>query len=343
MRRSRLLAGIGGVLAAQGPAGSQELTTVHIGFSKITSDAAFFLADELGYLKDEGLKADLILMQSSEQMMPLLSSNQLDAAGSAAGAALYNGVLHGADVRAVADTGTDPPGFGWAQFLVRTEHVKSGRFKTLKDMKGMTVCGAARASSSAPQLARLVARAGLKFTDVKREALPYTQHQVALQNGAIDASLTVEPFATFAVEAGAGVKIIADDAFYPNQQIAVMMASGRLLNARRDVGQKIMRAFLRGARFYNDALVGGKLSGRTANTVIKVLSERIEAPEALFRRTVPIPVNPNGHLNLASMNADLAFYRSQGFIEGEIGAAQVVDVSLAADAVRQLGVYRPHR
>jgi NitT/TauT family transport system substrate-binding protein len=346
MRRSSLLASLGSILASGttlSAARAAELITVHIGYSKVASDAPLWIADKLGYFAAEGLQSDLFLAQSSEQMMPLLSSGQLDFASSAAGASLYNGVLHGADVRAVADTGSDPPGYGWAQFLVRTEHVKSGRFKTLRDMKGMTICGAARASSSAPQLAHLIAKAGLKFTDVKREVLPYTQHQVALENGAIDASLTVEPFATFAVEAGAAVKIAANDQFYPNQQISVLIASGQIVRQKRDVGARFMRAWLRANRYYNDAFEHGHMSGPNADAVVKIMAMETGAPEALFRRTVPIPMDPNGKLNLVSMRDDLAFYKAQGFIEGDISVEAVVDLSLAADVAHQLGAYIPHR
>ena len=64
---------------------------------------------------------------------------------------------------------------------------------------------------------------------------------------------------------------------------------------------------------------------------------------ALIRRTVPVAVDPNGRLNLASMRDDLAFYQSQGFIEGPITVDQVVDTSLSAEATKTIGIDRSTR
>jgi NitT/TauT family transport system substrate-binding protein len=343
-RRRWLLLGAGAAFAGgTRRAGGQELATIKLANSRISSDAPFWIADRSGYFRDEGLKVDFLQFNSSETMMPMLSTGQIDVAGGAAGAALYNAVIRGADVRAVADTGSDPPGYGWAMLLIRSELVRSGRFKSIADLKGMTVCGAAQASSSAPQLAHVLARAGLKFGDVKRVALPYVQHQIALQNGAVDATLTVEPYATLAVESGVANKVMGDDQFYPNQQVSVLLYSGGFIKDRRELAVHFMRAYIKGARYYNDALAGGHYAGPTADAVLKIIAEELNAPPSLFQKSVPIAMNPDGHVNVASMREDLAFYKSQGFIEGTITTDRVVDDSLATEAVRQLGPYRRKR
>lgn len=321
-------------------AGSQELTTVRLANSRISSDAPFWIADRLGYFREEGLKVEFLQFNSSETMMPMLSTGQIDVAGGAASASLYNAVIRGADVRAVADTGSDPPGYGWASLLVRAELVHSGRFKSIADLRGMTVAGAAQASTSAPQLSHVLTKAGLHFGDVKRVALPYVQHQIALQNGAVDATLTVEPYATLAVESGVAVKVMGNDQFYPNQQVSVLLYSGAFIKNHRDLALHFMRAYIRGARYYNDALSNGRYAGPNADAVLKILAEEIGAQPALFQKSVPVAMNPNGHVNVASMREDLAFYKSQGFIEGTVTTEQIVDDSIASDAVRQIGPYR---
>ena len=42
------------------------------------SDAPIFLAERLGYFKEEGLRVEHTQFQSSEQMMPLLANAALD-------------------------------------------------------------------------------------------------------------------------------------------------------------------------------------------------------------------------------------------------------------------------
>lgn len=343
MRRSGFL--LASALAAAVPrtAFAQDVSTVRLGVLKIGSDAPIFIAERYGYFKDEGLKVEYTQFQSSETMMPLLANNALDVGGGAPGASLYNAVIHGADIRAVADATSDPPGYGFAKLLVRTDLVKSGRYKSFKDLKGMHVAGAARASSSAPQWAHLLAKAGLKIDDVRREALPYPQHVIALQNGAIEASLTSEPFATSAIELGAAVKMASNDEFYPNQQASCILFGGPFAKTNRAAGVHFMRAFVRGVRYYTDNLNNGHIDGPNADAIVKLLSAEIGAPESIFQKTTPNAMNPDAHVNLASMRDDLAFYKEQGFIEGSITSEQVVDDSFASDVVRQLGRYRKRR
>lgn len=345
MRRREIVAGAAALatLSAAKPAIAQDLATVRLGVLKIGSDAPFFLAERLGYFKEEGLRIESTQFQSSETMMPLLAGGALDVGGGAPGASLYNAVIRGADIRAVADATSDPPGYGFAKLLVRTDLVKSGRYKSIRDLKGMHVAGAARASSSAPQWAHLLAKAGLKIDDVRREALPYPQHAVALQNGAIDASLTSEPFATLAVELGAAVKMGSNAEFYPNQQASVILYAGAFAKTNRAGGVRFLRAFIRGVRYYTDNLNNGRIDGRNADYIIKVLAQEIGAPESLFQKITPNAMNPDAHVNLVSMRDDLAFYKTEGFIEGTISCEQVVDDSFATEVVRQLGRYRKKR
>ena len=102
-----------------------------------------------------------------------------------------------------------------------------------------------------------------------------------------------------------------------------------------------MRAFVRGSRYYNDALAGGKLAGPNAESVIKLLNDETKMDPAILRDIVPTGCNPDGKLNVASLRYDLAFFKAHGFIEGTVTTEQSIDTSFAADALRQLGPYKP--
>jgi NitT/TauT family transport system substrate-binding protein len=154
--------------------------------------------------------------------------------------------------------------------------------------------------------------------------------------------MTIEPFATDAVDEGIAVKIMGCDEFYPNQEISAIMYGPNLLRAHRDLGNRFMRAYLRGVRYYNGALAKGSLAGQNAPEVIKILSEetRLKDP-AMFRKMTPSGSNPDGHVYLDSMRSDLAFFKQTGLIEGNVTADQVVDDAFASEAVKALGPYQP--
>lgn len=344
MRRLAVLMLAAAVIAAGAPppARAQELPLLRIGITTSAADAPLWIADRLGYFREDGIRVQFLAFQSGETMLAPLSSGQLDVAGGAPAASLYNAVARGLDVRLVADLASDPPGYGYDHLVVRSDLVKSGRFKTIKDLKGMTIASVARGSTAAPLLAHLLAKAGLKLTDVRREYLAFPQHVVALRNKAVDAAMTIEPFATYAADEGIAVKEMSCDEFYPNQQISAIMFGGNLLRAHRDVGQRFMHAYLRGVRFYNDALAKGSLSGPNAPEVIKVLTEETKLKDAaMFRRITPSGSNPDGHVFIDSLRGDLAFFKQTGLIEGNVTVDQVVDDSFATAAVKALGPYKP--
>ena len=100
-----------------------------------------------------------------------------------------------------------------------------------------------------------------------------------------------------------------------------------------------MRAYIRGVRYYNDALANGKLAGPNAAAVIKLLNDETKMDPAVLRDIVPTGANPDGKLNVASLRDDLAAFKSWGLIEGNVTADQTVDTSFAAEAVKGLGPY----
>ncbi|HXP93771.1 MAG TPA: ABC transporter substrate-binding protein [Candidatus Binatia bacterium] len=323
---------------------SQESYTVKVGIINSISDAPILIADKKGYFKEEGLAVDYSTFDSAASMVAPLGAGQLDVAAGGTSAGLFNAVARGIDMRVVADKASDPPGYGFAPLLVRTDLIESGRYKTLKDLKGMTVAISAKGSSSWPELDAVTRKAGLKFSDVNEIALDYPDHVVGMKNKSIDASITIEPFATAVIESGAAKRIMGNDEYYLNQEVAVLIYGGGFIRAHRDAALKFMKAYIRGVRYYNDALKDGKLAGRTADDVIGILvaSTRMKDP-SLYRKIVPNGVDPNGRVNVASMDHDIAFYRAEGLLLGNVTALQTVDTTFASEAVKQLGPYKPNR
>lgn len=336
-----LCSGLGASFGS-GAANAADLTMVRIGIANASSDVAFFIADKKGYFRQEGIDAKFIAFDSGAKMVAPLGAGQLDVAGGSPSAGLYNAVARGIGIKIVADKGSTPPGYGYQPLLVRTDLVKSGKYKTLADLKGMKVAGSATGSASTSTMNEALKKAGLKSSDVERIYLGFPQHVMALQNKAVDAALTTEPSATEAVRRGAAVRVMGDDQIYPNHELAVVLYSTGFIKAHPDTAKAFMRAYIRAARDYNNALANGKIAGPNANDVIAILTEYTPIKDAsVYREIVPQGTNPDGKLNLASLNNDLHFFQSEGVIKGDVTVAQVVDTSFADAAVKDLGPYKP--
>ena len=317
---------------------------VRVGIVNASSDAGFLIADRKGYFKQEGIRAEFVVFDSAAKMVAPLGTGQLEVGAGSASAGLYNAVARGVDIKIVADKGSTPPGYGFQPLLVRKDLVDSGRFKSLKDLKGMKIAGSAPGSASTSTLNEALKKAGLNYHDVERVFLGFPQHVVALQNKAVDASMTTEPSATRAVQSGAAVRVMGDDEIYPNHQLAVVLYSADFIKAKPDVGRKLMRAYLKGVRDYNDALKDGRLAGPNAEEVIRILTEATEIKDpAIYRAITPNGCNPNGHVHMPSLRNDLAFYKSDKQVEANVTVEQVVDSSFVDWALKELGPYKPRR
>jgi NitT/TauT family transport system substrate-binding protein len=333
-----LALGLTFALAAR-QANAAELIAVNVGTAQTVTDAPLFIAHKKKFFEEEGLAVNMMPFASAANMVAPLGAGQLDVGAGSASAGLYNAVARGIRIKIVADKSSSPPGYGTTKIMVRKDLVDSGRYKSPKDLKGMRFAMNGPGVSNTSTLNTLLTSAGLTYGDVSTVNLSFPDHLLALTNKSVDASASAEPIATAAVKAGAAVVILRDDEIDPGHQLANILYS-QTFAERTDVAMKFMRAYLRAVRFYNRALKDGKLGGETADEVIAILTEysNIKNPD-LLREITPNGCDPDGKINVASLNKDLAFYASQGLIEGKVDMNSIVDTRFIDAAVKSLG---PH-
>ena len=346
LSRSRALSVLGaGLAVAATPrvARAQDAASMKVGVTTALATAPLYISDRMGFFKDEGLTVEMINFASAALMVAPLGAGQLDVGAGAITAGLYNALARGIKVRAVADLGSDPPGYGFQWLIIRSDLIKSGRYKSLKDIKGMTLSAPAPGVATMPQYGVMLKSVGLKLSDLKLVYMANTDAIAALKNGAIDGSLIPEPAPTIAVHMGLAQKVLPDDAYYPNQQIAALLYGSNIIDSGHANGVKFMRAYLKGVRVYNDNLHDGKISGPHAADILKIFSEtNKELDPQMLAAVTPNGNNPNGRMNMTSLADDLVFFKAQGWITGDVTAQQLVDTSFLDEAMKTLGPYRRH-
>ncbi len=329
-----------GLAATLAPAAA-DTVRVNVGIANSATDAALFVADRKGHFKAEGIDVNFIAFDSGARMIAPFASGDLDVGAGGPSAGLYNAVARGIDIRIVADKSSTPPGRPINFLLVRKDHVESGRYKTLADLKGMKVAGAAPGGAATTTLDKLLEMAGLRIADVERVYLGFPQQAIALENKAVDAALPTEPAASEAVKRGSAVRIIGDDEIYPNHQLAAIFYAGQFIKNKPEAAKRFMRAYIKGARDYADAIVNGKLTGPKGEEMIAILTtmSQIKDPE-IYRSIAAANIDPDGKLGVESLKADLAIFAKEGLIEGKVDMDKVIDTSFAEAVVKELGPYK---
>lgn len=323
--------------ATSGTAATATPTPVTVKFGQVgsVSDAAIFIADAKGYFKEQGITFEAVPFTSAAQMVGPLGTNDLQVGGGAPSAGLFNSVDRGVQLRIVADKGSLTPGHGYEAVIVRKGLADT--VKSAKDMKGLKVSIAARDIVPEYSLDAFLRTGGLTIKDVEVVPLAFPDMVPALANGAIDVAVPTEPTATRILDAGTGVLITRTDVIVPGEQTAVILYSEKFAQDK-DAATRFMVAYLKGARFYADAFDKKDPVKRTE--AIDIIAKATKLDAALIARVVLPGIDPNGKVNVESLDAAQKYFVAKGTQPKALDMNKVVDQSFAQEAVRRLGTYQ---
>src|SRR5262245_17154785 len=240
-RRTALGVLAGGVLSAcrRQPA---ELRLVRVVNAPNITVAPLYVADELGYFAEAGLRIEPQALGETSQMIPLVAAGRADVALSGVNPTAINAFLKGARVRVVACRD--------AAFEGCTHEIHGRRasfpdgFKSVSELKGKRVAVTAASSITSFVLDTLLASAGLEARDVERLIMRQSESTPALLAGQIDASVDMDRnYSSPDVIAGPSLATLS-----PGFQFSYIQFGAMFLDADVAVGARFLRAYLRGVR-----------------------------------------------------------------------------------------------
>ncbi len=322
-RGRRLRLAVLAAVAALGPAAAraqEELVKVDDRWS--ISNAGIYIAIEKGYFKEAGIRNELIEFASAAKTLPALTLGEIDVSAGAPSAGLFNAIAQGAPFRIVADKGQFRAGNGYAMLIVRKDLVDSGQVKTVRDLRGRKVALFAKGIIQDYMLGKMAEEVGLTIKDFDLTSLGAPNQLTAFETKAIDAAITVEPWAARAEERGAAVKFRMPDqvkALVPGQG-AVIIYSGKFIKERRPVAQRWMDAYLKGGQVYVE-------KGPQDPEVLAILEKYTKVPARAIRAAIPHYQEPKGKLILESLTDQINWFAANGFMPRTIPVEQVVDLS----------------
>ena len=313
---------------------------VSVGVLGSTSDAGVFIAQERGYFQQEGIDLDVQRFQSLVDMVAPLTGGQLQIAGGGLAASLYNASERGIGLHIAADKGQAPSAqWDFAALSIRKDLVDAGKVKDYSDLKGLTLVTSGRGNSPEVALAMALKKGGLTLADVNYTQMSFPDMVTALQTKGIDGGILIEPFLSRTISEGTAVRWKGNvDIFGGNEQIAAIVY-GEQFAKQPDVAQRWMNAYIRGVRDYNDAFGPKK---KNFDDVVKILVANTTVKDpAIYSSMVPAGLDPDGKLDLKSMQNDLNYYIETGQSKAGTDLTKLVDSTFQEAAVKALGPYSP--
>jgi len=309
---------------------------VKVSVYQSVSDAGIYIAADKGYFAEQGITIETVQLDSVSSVVTALASGQVDVAGGAPSAAIYNATRQDIGIKVVADKGSMQDGAGYLGLVVRNAAVD--QIKSPADLKGRSVALAGYGVGTTNEIAlyEMLKRIGMKEDDLTLQNLSFGDSFAALASGSVDAAYLIEPLMQSAEQKGIGRLLISGDKMYPNQQVAVLLYGPDFAKKRTDVAQRFMVAYLKGVRDYNNAF--RKNIDRAAIAEILGRNTTVKTP-ALYDKMIMPGLDPDGRVNSAGMTNDMRWFLSKGYLKEEVDVSKAIDTSFADHAVEKLGKY----
>ena len=304
-----------------------------VGAIGAVSDAGIFIAQEKGYFKDEGLDVEIVSFRAAPQILPAIATGEVQVSGSAVTPALFNAFARGITMKLVADKGQVARGFGFAAIVIRSDLADTVR--DFKDLKGRKFAVMGKGVSSTSQLGKALERGGIEPNEVELIELGLPEMVAALGNKAIDGATLLEPFITFATARNVGVRWKGMEDFLPfTGQNGVIIYSQQFTQEQPESAKRWMAAYLKGTRAYLDAVS----KGTDRDGINAILAKHTAVKDlALLAKIAPTGFDPNGRMEIKSLEADQDWFLKLGLQQGRADLGKVIDYQYVDYAVARLG------
>ena len=296
--------------------------------------ASTLIAQEKGYFRDAGLEVTIERIDSMGKAVAFLAANHVQVAQGGVNAGIFNAIGQGLPVTLAFEGGSTPL---YHRIVVRRGLADA--IKTPADLKGRTVGLSAPGSTSMYELAQTLASAGLTLKDVEVKHLAFAQMASALQNGALDAALSVAPFTEIIIERNIATPWLDPEQGYiktlPMTSVAYIVNSDWAAQ-NPDTARRLFLALGRGSRDYCQAYHHGPNRGEMLDVLMK---HRIATDRALLDRMDWQARNPDGAFSLASLTDIQAYFKRDGVIDRTAPPERLVDPRYAQAAAKAFGPF----
>jgi NitT/TauT family transport system substrate-binding protein len=321
-----------GMAAIPAVAAAQE-TVIKVGTVRSIANGAILMAMEKGYFRESGIKLQLEDLQSSATAMASLAQGQLHIIAGGVSAGYFNAQEKNLPIIITVDRVTTPIRHN---LMVRAD--LKDQIRDVKALKGKVIASNAPGSISTYEIGKILAKAGLAFTDVEIKNIPFPQYAVALTNKAVDAALAIPPFTYNLVENNIAVPFAeADEIVEPSPMtIAVNLTNTDWAKSNQQLVRNYYVALMRGVRDYCQAYHGGSIRKELIDLLVKTGTE--QRPQLLHKYPWPAR-NLNGRLNLASLLDVQDWYAQNNFTRMKFTAERLLDGSYVDYANEKLGPF----
>jgi len=269
------------------------------------SFAPIYIAEKEGYFAEQGLQIEYVKMKEAVAFQAL-ARGDVDAWGGLTAIGALNAIQRGAQMRFVAARGEyEPNGCFYNGLIVRKALVDAGKLNTPAQLKGLNVAWY-QASPEEYFLEKVLKKGGLTLDDVTKISIPPSADLGAMSKGSLDATVGGEPWISRMIKAGVGTPWIPTQDYIPGFQNGTFMYGPNLLIKNPDAGVRLMAAYLKGLRRYNQ--------GKTARNV-EITANFTKLDKELLQNACWAYVPEDGRIKFQSLDEFQKWAVTKGYMD----------------------------
>jgi len=305
--------------------------TIRIGTVRSVANVSVYTGIDKGWYKALGLNVEIEDLDASANAISLLATNRLQVVEGGISAGYFNGIEQKLPVIIVSDRTSSPLSH---KLIVRQD--LSGKVKTVADLKGLRIASNANASVTSYEVGKILESGGLNLNQVDLKIIGFPLMGAAFKNGAIDAALVIQPWASQIHDEKIGY-IFADPDDVANPRPLTIAAT--IINtdwAKKDpeLTRRFFVAYMRGVREYCLAYHRGANREETVERAARMGPIKDKG----FIEKYPWPGrNLSGEMNVPSMLDIQRYYKQTDIVKTEFPAEQLFDRQYIDHANRELG------
>lgn len=302
-----------------------------IGALRFTSHSAGFIAYEKGYFKAEGLDVEFRFFQAATPIAVSIASGDTDFGITGVTGGFFNLAGKGA-IKAVAGVLNENKNVDGMAIMASAKAHKAG-FTKPEQIKGKSLAMTQVGSTFHYMGSRVARKYGFTIKDINVRPLQKVGSMIgALKSGQVDAMIMVPHIAKPLERAGAGKIIGWLRDYAPDYQISMLMTSTKNIKEKPELVKKFLRAYSKGIAEFNRVMLNQDKNPAETEAMVKLIHKYVYTTRPYEKAAPSIKagamyLNPGAMLNMASVERQLKWHQSQGFVPKNVTVKQVVDTS----------------
>jgi NitT/TauT family transport system substrate-binding protein len=319
------------LVALLASAGADAADPVRLGLLHTLSPAPFYIAQERGYFRDEGIDLTFRFFEAAQPIAAAAVAGDIDVGVTALTGGFFNLAEKGT-LKVIGGGLHEERGYQGSAVLVSNQAYDAG-LTSLAKLAGHSFAITQYGSSFHYMLGRIAEAEHFDTATVTLRPVQQIANMVAaVGSGQVDATIAIASMAK-PLAASGQAHIIGWAGDVVPYQITAVFTTGRMIAQHADVLRRFARAYQKGVADYRAAFLrldaqGKPIADATTDAVIPQIEKYVFTGDPKAREKIIAGVgyyDANGALDVGDVIAQLDWFRAQGLVKGDADPRSLVD------------------